>query len=150
MTIFTQRWTRFEKGFASASLLLVCLLLLFPVPARAVWEWMSPEQYLQDSTLIAILRVGEIHQAWTPENILIESATATVEKVIYYQFAAEDKLPDTIVVYTIDPNVTIESGYAHHSVVTRPSLEKGRVFVMLKMQGFNKFVPYDRFSFESL
>ena len=86
-----------ERGFASAYLLLVCLLLLFPVPVRAVWEWMSPEQYLQDSTLIAILRVGEIHQAWTPENILIESATATVEKVIYYQFAADEKLPDTIV-----------------------------------------------------
>jgi len=79
--------------------LLICLLVLCSVPAGAQWEWRSRESYLRDSTLIAILRVGEVHQALTPEAIRIQSATAKVERVIWYQFAAGDKLPDTVIVF---------------------------------------------------
>jgi hypothetical protein len=129
---------------------LLWMVPLSPVSALSQWVWMPPEQYLKESTLIAILDVGEIHQAWTSENILIESASATVEKVVYYQFAQEEKLPATIVVYTVDPNAMIFEGHGYHTGTPMFLLEKGRVFAMLKMRGVNKFVPFDRFSFESL
>jgi len=122
------------------------LLMVFPVSAHALWEWLSPEQYVQQSTLIAILHVGPIHKAWTPENILVESATATVEKVVYYRFTVEEKLPGKIIVYNVFPNAAVMFGNALPTTDGVIELQEGRMFAMLKERGMNKFMPYDGLS----
>jgi hypothetical protein len=102
--------------------------------------------------LIAILEVGEIHQAWTPENVAVESATARVEKVLWYQMAADPNiaLPDTITVYRLEPNADIQAGRVFSTVTGSLKLEKGRVLAVLQMRGMNKFAPFWQFSMQPL
>lgn len=107
---------------------------------------MSPEAYAKESDLIAILRVGTVHEAKTPEAILVRSAVAELERVVYFRFDADRKLPENIIIYQVDPNGHIEGG----SAFGEPTLTEGRRFAMLKLQGENKFVPYDRLCLQPL
>ena len=128
---------------------IICAFVAFPSVSKAMsWLWLSPGDYLREATLIGILQVDQIHEAWTPEGILIQSATAKPEKVIYYQFSSDYPLPDKIVLYAIEQNAMMDGGRAFFGNAL--SLKKGRVFAILKMKGENKFIPFDRLSIQSL
>jgi hypothetical protein len=93
--------------------------------------------------LIAIVNIGQIHEAETPEMVVVHSAKATVEKIIYYKFGSDTKLPDSIIIYQIEPN----GGFTSDDF---PTLHSGRRFVMLKQNGDNKFIPYDVLSLQEI
>jgi hypothetical protein len=118
---------------------------LLPLLATA-WVWMSPEAYVKQSDLIAILRVGTVHEEKTPENILVRSAFAYPEQIIYYRFTSDRKLPEKIVIYQVDPNGHLPEG----SAFGEPKLSEGRCFAMLKQQGEDRFIPYERLSLQPL
>ena len=71
----------------------------------------------------------------------MQSATAKIERLIYYQFATNNKPPETIIVYSVAPNAVIDDGVV--TATNTLSLKQGRIFAMLKMKGFNKFVRED-------
>ena len=128
-----------------------CLLLLLATAAMAratSYLWLSPSDFVRESTLIAVLNVGETHDAFTPEGILVQSARATVEQIIYSQFSRDHDLPPDIVVYTIEPNATLEGDRAFFS--TAFMLSKGRVLAILKQRGDNKFLPFHPLSLQEL
>ena len=120
--------------------------MTFVLPLLAtVWLWVSPEEYAKQSDLIAVLRIGTVHEEKTPESILVRSAVAEVERVIYFRFAPHRKLPEKIVIYQVDPNGQIEGG----SAFGEPTIAEGRCFAMLKLRGEDKFTPYARLSLQA-
>ena len=118
----------------------------FLIALLATSIWFPPQYYINESTLIAIVNIGSIHEAKTPEMVVVHSAEATIEKLIYQKPECEIKLPDKIIIYQIDPNghIGTDDGYGH------PILKTGRCFVMLKEQGENKFIPYDTLSLQEI
>lgn len=127
-------------------------LVFFTASACATWVWLSPQEYLRESDLIVILDVGPIHRVATPEGIVVESATAKVEKVIWYKFESDEKLPDKITLYNIFTASSILGdktipAAADEGVLV---LKQGRIFALLQKKGSNEFKPFDRLSIQEL
>ena len=140
--------------------ILFCFMLLCSASANASMLWRSTERYLQDSTLIAILRVGEIHQHLTPEGILVQSGTATIEKIVYAQSTTvlesgtlrQLRDNDVINLYAVFPDCE-SAGDVYYPRVVENSilmLKEGRIFAVLKQQGIIDFIPFDRLSIQKL
>ena len=92
--------------------------------------------------IIAIVEVGDIHRVTTPEGVTLESAVATIERLIYRRndpFDPDNKT--TIRIYKLLPNGVHRGMY---------SLSKGRAFVMMKMQGMDAFYPTDPWEFQPI
>jgi len=126
-------------------LVILCLLLTAKPSSALTVEWMSPAAYIKISTLIAIGTVGPVHEVVSPEGILIVSATVKIEKVIFWRFAAEEKAPAEIVLYHVDPNNGTVAGSLHIG-----KTNQGRCFLMLEMNGFNKFRPIDQLGVQKI
>ena len=131
---------------------LATILVFFAALTSArctTWAWMSADDYVRDSALIAIIDIGDIHEVFTPEGILLRSATARIIKSLYWQYSKDSPLPESIVIYDIDANAITDSG----PPVLRSQwqeFEPGRAFVILDMRGDMKFCPYDRLSLQYL
>lgn len=126
-------------------LMVLCLLLTAKPSSALSVEWRSPATYVKISTLIAIGTVGPVHETVSPEGILVVSATVKIEKVIFWRFAAEEKAPAEIVLYHVDPNNGIVVGSLHIG-----KNYEGRCFLMLEMNGINKFRPIDQVGVQKL
>ena len=127
-------------------LLVLWLFVTGPVYATS-WAWMSAEQYLDSASLIAVVDVGTVHEAHTPEGIQVSSAKAEIVKTVFWQFT-ESELPKSIVIYDVAPNAVVDAdGVAPNS---HWNFTSGRFFVILKMQGDMKFRPFDRLSLQPM
>lgn len=128
------------------ALLILSFALLSLGSSHALsWQWMSPEAYIKISTLIAIGTVGPIHETVSPEGILVISAKVKIEQVLHWQFAADSKAPDEIVLYQVDPN----NGTVAGGTLIQKT-DSGRCFLMLQQNGFEKFCPIDPSSVQKL
>ena len=129
---------------------LVIALLSFAALTSArctTWAWMSADDYLLTSTLIAVVDVGEVHEVFTPEGIMVRSATARIVKKLYWQFDKDMPLPEVIVIYDTDPNAITDS-VPPVSNSQWQEFKRGRAFAILEMRGDMKFRPYDRLSLQ--
>ena len=139
---------------------IACFLILCSAAANATMEGRTTEQYLKDSTLIAILQVGKVHQQFTPEEILVQSATATIEKIVYNEHTGilesgtlrKLEKNDTITLYAVFPDCENVGDEYYPRIVENSilMLKEGRVFAILKQQGINDFTTFDRFSIQKL
>lgn len=126
------------------ALLTICFLVLCQY-ARAQYVYIPLERKWPNISLVAIVNVGEVSQVSTPQGLMIQSATAKIEKLVYRRFPPWDGQPeDEVILYSLMPN-----GLA----VDCPAplqLESGRAFVMMTQQGINKFFPADPWEFQLL
>ena len=122
---------------------IIGLLLLASVVASATaYELIPLERRWPTVDIIAIVEVGDIHRVATPEGVTLESAVATIEKLIFRRndpFDPDNKA--TIRIYKLLPNGVHKGLY---------SLSKGRAFVMMKMQGMDAFYPTDPWEFQPI
>ncbi|MFZ4779192.1 MAG: hypothetical protein ACOYM3_27840 [Terrimicrobiaceae bacterium] len=131
---------------------LVTVLFFFAaltVARCTTWAWMSAADYLRTSTLIAVIDVGDVHEVFTPEGIMVRSATARIVKKVYWQFERDMPLPEAIVIYDTDPNAITDS-VPPVSNSQWQEFKRGRAFAILEMRGDMKFRPYDRLSLQYL
>jgi len=96
--------------------------------------------------LIAVIDIGDVHEVFTPEGIMVRSATARIIKDLYWQYRKEMPLPETVIVYDTDPNAIINSGIPTSN--SHWQMKSGRAFAILDMRGDMKFRPYDRLSLQ--
>ena len=131
-------------------LLHLTLLLSFLAlsQGKATWSWMSPKAFLEESDLIAIVDVKDVHEVTTPEGFRLQTATATLEKVIFQRddFTFSSKV---IVVYSLDVNAIITKENKGGTGFAFP-ITSGKAFVCLKLRGIDKFYPYCPMSFQSI
>lgn len=111
------------------------------------WVWMSAEQYIKASDLIAIVEVTEVETVTTSHGFLLETAKARIVDRIYTRWEPDDK---EIRIFNLDCHAGIQRD-AGRTFITKNnpwSLRKGKFLVMLKLDG--AFSPYDRFSIQSI
>jgi len=123
----------------------ILILLLSAVACWATDVWRSPESLLKEADLIAVVTIGPIHECVTPEGILVRSASAQVENAVFWRFASDKPLPAEIVIYGVDPN---NQASIRYSMLEK--YDKGRCFVVLKMDGDLKFSPFCLLSVQGL
>lgn len=112
------------------------------------WAWMSADDYLRNSALIAVIDVDDVHEVFTPEGIMVRSATARIVKNLYWQYGKDIPLPETVVIYDTDPNAIVDSGIPTSN--SHWQMKRGRAFAILEMRGDMRFRPYDRLSLQYL
>ena len=127
----------------------IFLLLVAQSTFATTWAWMSTEQYLEAASLIAIIHVEKVNEAFTPEGIYIQSAYATIERNLYQNFTVSGTIPEKIVIYAIDPNAIIDDGSVS-PLNAHWRLKEGRFFTILQIRGHLKFVPFDRLSIQTI
>jgi hypothetical protein len=116
------------------------------------WPFMSPQELIKQSDLIALVTVSTVHDTASPEGIHIVSAVAKIDQLIYRQhFITDDtvetreQLPSQIIIYDVDAN----PGRTDAGPLFIPS-DEGRCFVCLKARGFGKFYPYHPLSVQKV
>jgi len=122
---------------------IVGLLLLTSIFASATtFSLRSLEQRWLSIDIIAIVEVGDVHTVTTPEGVTLESAEATIERLLFRRIDSSDPSNKTnIRIYNVLPN-GVDQGL--------PSLAKGRAFVMMKQQGLDAFYPTDPWEFQPI
>lgn len=119
-------------------------LLLFSgiVASATTYALRTLDQRWPDVDIVAVVNVAEVHAVTTPEGITLQSAEATLEKVIYRRFEPIDQINQSkIKVYSLLPNGLDQGGV---------SIASGRTFVMMKQKGVDTFFPTDPWDFQSL
>jgi len=117
------------------------LLLSSAASSATTFALRTLEQRWPDVDIVAVVNVGEVHTATTPEGITLQSAAATIEQMIYRRNDPIDQNKKTeIRIYSLLPNGPDQGG--------RP-LTSGRTFVMMKQNGIDAFFPTDPWEFQS-
>ncbi len=119
------------------------LLLLSNIVASATtYELRTLEQRWPHVDIVAVVNVGEVHTVTTPEGVTLQSAEATIERIIFRRFDPIDQSNTTQMrIYSLLPNGPDQEGRF---------LAPGRAFVMMRQNGVNAFFPTDPWEFQSL
>jgi hypothetical protein len=95
--------------------------------------------------IVAIVKVGAVSEVSTPEGIVLQSARAHIEQLVYRRFPPAPELgepEDEIIIYSLLPN-------GREADCPAPlTLKEGLAFVALPQNGVNKFHPEDPWSFQ--
>lgn len=126
------------------ALLTICFLVLCQY-ARAQYVYIPLERKWPRISLVAIVNVGEVSKVSTPQGVMVQSATAKIEKLIYRASPPFEGSPeDEVILYSFMPN-------GLEAACPAPlQLESGRAFVMMAQNGMNKFFPSDPWEFQPL
>ena len=123
----------------------VFAFLVLCASARAQYVLRTLDQRWEGICLVAVVEVGPVTEVSTPQGLLLQSETAKIKQLVYRRFKPlEGESADDITIYSFMP-----SGLE----VACPApltLKSGPAFVMMAMQGMNKFYPSDPWEFQPL
>ncbi len=110
------------------------------------WVLMTEESMIASSDLIAIVDVGKVHEATTPEGFRLWSAKVKVEEIAFLRCPL---IPgdQPVVIYSLDVNAAVSEENVIVDGAQLPIFQ-GRALICMKQRGMNKFYPSEPLHFQ--
>jgi len=127
------------------STLAAFFLLLAGSHLQAQYVLLTLSQLWKSLDIVAVIKVGPVSEVSTPQGLVLQSATAEIEQLIYRRSPpAEGESLNQITIYSLLPN-------GLNAACPAPlTLASGRAFIMMQQNGVHKFYPTNPWEFQVL